>query len=196
MFDWHFQAGEVVTARVANLNATPRTVRAVVVAPLGDATRLLQRLNNHTANIEHLATDAEMLLAAGGQLPLVRWLGLELGGYQHIGSSLALHEALGLPAKDQLVVHVLAYRVQSGQVVEGQGWTGRPFRHFFVEPLHDLIESAQRARGAGGHPLRLDFGPLTSVNYPIGVVFPPDVFERVVLGFRATLHLQLRSLGA
>jgi hypothetical protein len=90
---------------------------------------------------------------------------------------------------------VLAYRAQVGQIVTSGGLNGRPFRHFFVEPICDLSAAAQRVRGGVRGAFQLDFGPPGVPNYPAGGVFPHDVFDRILLGLRAVLHLQLGSIG-
>jgi hypothetical protein len=68
-----------------------------------------------------------------------------------------------------------------------------PFEHFFVESLGHLSTEALRFRAARAATVRLDFGPGVP-GYPAAGIFPGDVFESVLLGFRATLHLQLGSI--
>lgn len=204
-FDWCSPQMPIVI-KITNVSSEPAAFRCALVGEevlphsyetdpsRDDARRLRHRLNDHAADVEELAANAEILFGAAGDATRVRWLQLERGGYGGIGKSSALHETLGLSADDRLVVHVLAYRVQRGQIVAGNELTGRSFNHFFVESLHDLVQAAGRARSGQGVPLRLDFGRPSSVNYLDGATFPTDVFERVVLGFRATLHLQIGAL--
>jgi hypothetical protein len=115
----------------------------------------------------------------------------------------------------RLVALVSAYRAQQGTTAAP---APRPFHHFFVESIRDLSEAARGFRAAGAPTVQPDFSPdvvtadgalglvlLPTVqldfspdvpNYPTAGIFPGDVFDRVLLGFRATLHLQLGSVGA
>lgn len=160
------------------------------------ARSLRRRLNDHAVDIALLAAEAAVVFADAGSATHVRWLELELQGYGSLGSVSSLHEALGVPPDDRLVVHVFAYRSQPGQIVEGTEGTGRPFRHFFVEALGDIVAAAERAKRGELGGLRLDFGRPDLPNYPGAGVFPSGVFERVLLGFRAALHLQLGSIAS
>jgi hypothetical protein len=99
---------------------------------------------------------------------------------------------------DRLVVQVKTYRVQAGQLADGakQGVT---FHHFFVDPLRDLVAAQTRLRQVAreGQTIRLDFAENESKPYlPVAGVFRADTFDRVVLGFRAVLHLQLGAVAA
>jgi hypothetical protein len=151
-------------------------------------------LYDHAIDIELLAMEASAVFEAARSALHVRWLALELQGYGAIDERSPLHEVLGVSAGDRLEVRVLAYRAQVGQIVTSGGFTGRPFRHFFVEPICDLSAAAQRVRGGVTGAFQLDFGPPGVPNYPAGGVFPPDIFDRILLGFRAVLHLQLGSI--
>lgn len=160
------------------------------------AQNLRRRLNEHTLDIEQAAQEAADLFAAAGREVHRRWLALELQGYgsavdrEPLGDVLRAHE-LGAHEGARLVAHVTAYRVQQGMTVEP---APRPFHHFFVESIHDLSDVARRFQAAGDKTVRLDFSPDVS-SYPVAGIFPGNVFERVLLGFRATLHLQLGSIA-
>lgn len=130
--------------------------------------------------------------------PQVRWLMLERDGYASDAESSSVHHLLGLEPNDRLVVRVKTYRVQTGHVAEGPR-VGAPFHHFFVEPLRALAETQERLRIAvrGGHSVRLNFSVHESMPYlPTAGDFPTDTFDRIVLGFRAVLHLQLGEVAS
>lgn len=158
------------------------------------AQSLRRRLNDQAIDVEPLAAGTLDVFEVAGRAAHVRWLTLELQGYGAVGGRASLDTILGVGEGDQLVIHVSAFRLQAGQVVEPGELTGRSFQHFFVESLRELSAGAQRARNAGPGPLRLDFGP-GIVNHPATLVFPADVFDRILLGFRAALHLELGSLA-
>ena len=158
---------------------------------------LRRRLNEHALDIEPLAWEAAQIFAAARHDVHQHWLTLELQGYGSavdrapLGEVLHAHQ-LGPHEGARLVAHVSAYRAQQGTMIAP---TSQPFYHFFVESIHDLSEAARRFRTAGAQTVRLDFSPEIP-NYPPAGIFPGDVFDRVMLGFRATLHLQLGGLGA
>ncbi len=161
------------------------------------AQQLRRRLNEHTLDIEPLAEEAAQLFADAGRDVHQHWLTLELQGYGSAIDRAPLHEVLradqlGPHDGARLVAHVSAYRAQQGVTVEP---VPRPFHHFFVERVHDLSESTRRFRVAQAREVRLDFA-LGATDYPAAGLFPADVFDRVLLGFRAALHLQLGSLIA
>ena len=122
------------------------------------------------------------------------WLGLELGGYGHLADSRPLHVVLGVPASDRLAAQVAAYRSQRGTAVGGpQGG----FRHFFVEPLGELVRvrADVAAQTDSNEQVQLEFGPhAPDPTYPRSATFDRDVFGRIVSGFIAALHLQLGEL--
>jgi hypothetical protein len=161
------------------------------------ALNLRRRLNEHALDIEPLAQEAADIFAAAGRGVHRDWLGLELQGYGSavdrapLGEVLRAHE-LGPHEGARLVAHVSAYRAQQGTTVEP---SPRPFHHFFVESIHDLSDAARRFRATGAQTVQLGFSPDVP-NYPAAGIFPGDVFDRVLLGFRATLHLQLGSIVA
>ena len=123
-----------------------------------------------------------------------RWLELELGGYRNITAA-NLHEVFGPGTDARLLAHVTAYRVQRART-ETAPIT--EFRHLFVEPLADLRLARDNVRKleARGHILPLQFLlPVGTPTHPANAVFSRDVFERVVGGFVAALHLQLGAIG-
>jgi hypothetical protein len=158
------------------------------------ARRLRCRLNDQAVDIERLAAEALDTFEAAGRAEHVRWLTLELQGYGAVTGRAPLDAILGVSEGNRLAIHVSAYRLQGGQIVEAGELTGRSFQHFFVESLRELSAAAPRVRNAGPGPLRLDFGPGIP-NHPATLAFPVDVFDRILLGFRAALHLELGSLA-
>jgi hypothetical protein len=158
---------------------------------LSQGARSLQlRLNHGRIDPITAATDALRLFGDAADAVRVRWLTLELKGYGSVADSRPLHRVLGAPTGDRLVSHVVAYRTQRGRGAGGE------FRHFFVEPLHELVEaSASVATSGGASELELEFAPSIEVPaHPGSGKFSRDVFERVVAGFSAALHLQLGTL--
>jgi hypothetical protein len=124
-----------------------------------------------------------------------RWLTLETSGYAEHVDSRALHQVLGVPPGHRLAAHVTAYRTQRG-VDATPGHLPAEFRHFFVEPLVALEATrAKVAASADTSALLLDFGPHPrDALYPTAGEFTRGVFDRVVAGFMAALHLQLGTL--
>jgi len=158
------------------------------------AQSLRRRLNDQAVDVERLAREALEAFESGGRAELVRWLTLELEGYGAVAGGAPLDAILGVKQGDRLVVHVSAYRLHAGQVVGPSALLGPSFQHFFVESLHDVAAASQRVRSASPAPIRLDFGPGIP-NYPTALAFPADVFDRILLGFRAVLHLELGNLA-
>jgi hypothetical protein len=158
------------------------------------AQSLRRRVNDHAIDTEVLAAEALALFEAAGSPVHARWLSLELQGFGTAVDHAALHDVLGVPPGDRLAVHVSAYRSQQGRILEPPPRAGQPFRHFFVESIHELSEAAQRLRSAGANEVRLDFGPGIP-DYPTAGALPANVFDRILLGLRATLHLQLGSIA-
>lgn len=157
------------------------------------AQSLRHRLNDQAVDVERLAAETLDAFEAAGRTGHVRWLTLELQGYGAVEGRAPLEAILGVGEGDRLVIHVSAYRLQVGQIVEPGERTERSFQHFFVESLPELSAAAQRVRNAGPDPLRLDFGQGIP-NHPATLAFPVDIFDRILLGFRAALHLELGSL--
>jgi hypothetical protein len=159
------------------------------------AQSLRRRINDHALDTELLAAEALALFEAAGSPIHKRWLWLELHGFGTAVDHAPLHDVLSVPAGDRLAVHVSAYRSQQGRILEPPPFTGHPFRHFFVESIHELSEAALRFRSTGASEVRLDFGPGIP-DYPAAGTFPANVFDRILLGVRAVLHLQLASIAA
>ncbi len=158
-----------------------------------DAISLRHRLNAPEADLVALATEARAVFAAAGNAVHASWLDLELAGYRPAIEGRPVHEVLGVPAGDRLVAHVTSYRAQRGELTVPANGARPPFSHFFVESLADLVAAANRVKK--GAPVLLDFGPTVVVDGS-PVAFPPDVFDRLLLGFRAVLHLELGNLTA
>jgi len=160
------------------------------------AESLRRRINDPTSAVELLAAEASSVFQDAHMEAQVRWLGFEINGYGEETSALSVAKALGVHPGDRLAVHVAAYRSQPGRVVSGAAVGDPLFRHFFVEPLEELQTARERVRALIGE-LLLDFGTQPGdARYPATVAFERDVFERVLLGFRAALHLQLGSVPA
>ena len=157
------------------------------------ARSLRTRLNDHAADIVQMAGDAAPLFHAAGSIVHVNWLEFELKGYGNAVDHAPLHDVLGVPSGDRLAIHVSAYRAQAGRIVEPQHRHGQPFQHFFIESLPDVSSVAERMRGSTATELHLSFGPGVA-NYPASGAFPIGVFDAILLGFRAVLHLQLGSI--
>jgi hypothetical protein len=162
------------------------------------ARSLRRRLNDPSIDIESLASEAATVFSTAGRHVQERWLGLELRGYIASAEPSSVHDVLGLKSGERLVVQVKTYRVQGGNLAEGQ-MAGVSFHHFFVEPVRALVEAQRRARTIavnGATTIRLDFPPNPSKPYlPTSGEFRLDTFDRILLGLRAVLHLQLGSLA-
>ncbi|MCC6877379.1 MAG: hypothetical protein IT378_23945 [Sandaracinaceae bacterium] len=160
------------------------------------ARALQARLNNPAEDTATLAADARDLFVQIGNEAFVDWLNLELTGYGRRTEVRPLHEVLGVAHGDRLALQVAAYRTRVGHLFGSDG-KDRPFPHFFVESLGDLARSAAwvRARQTTGF-LELEFGPHAGrPDYPSRLEFPADVFDQVLLGFRATLHLRVAEIA-
>ena len=138
------------------------------------------------------ATEASRLFTEAGDAVRVRWLGLELNVYGDLVDSRPLHDVLGVAVNDRLGAHVSAYRTQRGLAAGAA-----VFRHFFVESLTELIATSARVATSGGESaLELQFARSPGASgHPAAGTFSRDVFERVVAGFIAALHLQLGTLA-
>lgn len=159
------------------------------------ARALQDRLNQVSVGAVEAATEAMRIFEEAADDVRRRWLTLELGGYTDADSR-ALHQIFGVPHGHQLAAQVAAYRTQRGvDATPGQDRSAE-FRHFFVEPLVTLEAARARVAASGGaSALVLDFGPhARDASYPMAGEFTRDVFDRVVAGFMAALHLQLGTL--
>ena len=154
------------------------------------ARSLQLRLNHGRVDPVTAATEALRLFTDTAATVHVRWLTLELDGYGNEVDSTPLHVVLGVPPGDRLAAHVAAYRTQRGRSNAGE------FRHFFVESLSELVSaSAKVVTSNGTSSLELEFGTSPgAAGHPRHGTFSRDVFERVVAGFSAALHLQLGAL--
>jgi len=104
-----------------------------------------------------------------------------------------LHVVLQVPPNDRLAVHVTAYRTQRG-LTTGPAAAPKEFRHFFVEPLSELARTRASLATSGGSSslIELEFAAHPSAAlHPTSGSFSRDVFDRVIGGFVAALHLQL-----
>jgi hypothetical protein len=157
----------------------------------GQARSLQLRLNHGRVDPVTAATEAVRLFTDAQDPVRVRWLNLELRGYGELVESTPLHLVLGVAAGDRLAAHVAAYRTQRGFAGSSE------FKHFFVESLRELVDASARVATSGGTAnLELGFAPSTvSRTHPRSGTFGRDVFERVVAGFVAALHLQLGTLA-
>lgn len=163
---------------------------------LASRARTLQQRLHQRYDPLSAALDGQRLFEEAGDATRARWLTLELQGYAEHVPARPLHIVLGVPSGDRLAAHVRAYRSQRG-IDATPGQAPVEFRHFFVEPLAYLVEShSQVARSVKTATLLLEFGPEPGVpSYPRRVEFTHDVFDRIVLGFVAALHLQLGTLA-
>lgn len=159
---------------------------------VAERARSLQlRLSHGRVDPVTAATEARRVFTDAADAVRVRWLTLELNGYGDLVDSQPLHGVLGVAANDRLAAHVMAYRSQRGFTLGGG-----EFRHFFVESLSELIATSARVATSGGtSALELEFAPSPGAPaHPRAGTFARDVFERVVAGFIAALHLQLGTL--
>lgn len=152
--------------------------------------RALQQRLNEGVHPVNAALEAKRVFEDAADAVRTRWLVLELGGYAEHVPARPLHAVLGVPSNDRLVAHVAAYRSQRGLDTTSGGH--REFSHFFVEPLSDLVAARNSVAHSASETLLLEFGrDSVTPGYPLEGEFTRDVFERVVLGFVAALHLQL-----
>lgn len=156
------------------------------------ARSLRRRLNDHGVDLATLAEETAAVFDAAGMRAHVRWLELEQRGYTSSTEARSLHEALGIAAGDRLVVQVKGYRVQVGQLAKGAS-----FHHFFVESIAELVAAQARVRSSGrSGEVRLDFaGSSARPHVPTAGTFRVDVFDRILLGLRSVLHLQLAPVA-
>lgn len=156
------------------------------------ACSLQLRLNHGRVDPVTAATEALRLFSDAQDATRVRWLSLELNGYGDGVDSMPLNVVLGVPVGDRLAAHVAAYRTQRGRVQHAD------FKHFFVEPLDELVRTSARVASLGStQELELEFAPsIGASGYPPSGTFSRDVFARIIMGFVAALHLQLRTLLA
>jgi hypothetical protein len=159
---------------------------------LSDRGRSLQlRLNHGHVDPITAATEALQLFTEAKNEVRVRWLGLELNGYGDQVDSTPLNVVLRVPAGDRLAAHVAAYRTQRGRTGHTE------FKHFFVEPLSELVgASARVASSRGTSELELEFvSSIGAPEHPRSATFSCDLFTRIVTGFVAALYLQLGELA-
>jgi hypothetical protein len=170
---------------------TPETRHSVA----SRARALQNRLNQFSVGATGAATEARQIFEDANDNVRCRWLALELSGYAEHVDPRALHQILGVPHGHRLAGHVTAYRAQRG-IDATPGHRRTEFRHFFVEPLSALETTrAKVAASADTSALLLDFGPhARDAHYPTVGEFTRGVFDRVIAGFLAALHLQLGTL--
>jgi hypothetical protein len=159
--------------------------------------RDLQRRINERPPLPDIAEEAKRLFEDAEDDARTRWLALEINGYGELVSTKPLHDVLQVGAGSRLAAHVTAYRTQRGwDASASQIETRREFRHFFVESLGELVAARDRLdRSASGGSVLLDFGPQPGdPTYPTTGEFSRDVFDRILMGFEAALHLQLGDL--
>lgn len=157
----------------------------------------LRNQMNLSVRTSEVAREALRIVEDAGDHVLQRWLTLELTGYGEQVDTRALHDVLAVPQGHRLVAHVTAYRTQRGiDATSGHG--PAEFRHFFIEPLSALEAARDKvAVSAGGGTVLLDFGPHPrDAHYPTAGEFTREVFDRIIAGFMAALHLQLGTLTA
>jgi hypothetical protein len=178
-------------AQLSDLTALNQTTSLTVVDTRARAQALRRRLNESDADLDALARQALDVFATANLHVQVRWLGYELGGYVEDGEAQPLHELLGLAPEHRLVTQVNAYRAQETAQGAGEGEQAR-LVHFFVEPVKELMSAQARVGklGPSTKSIRLEF----SDGSP-AAEFSPDVFERILLGLRATLHLELTRMS-
>jgi len=159
------------------------------------AETLRTRLNAPDVDPVAAAHEAKPLFTEISDDVHVRWLNLEISGYRNLVDTQPLHKILRVAPADRLAVHVAAYRTQAGVAKSDAG--PYEFRHFFVEPLAELVSTRDRVRQSTGRfDLELRFGPdIVVANYPSSGTFQRDAFERIVSGFIAVLFLQLGEIA-
>jgi hypothetical protein len=163
------------------------------------ARSLRARLAERQPDLPSIAADARTVFEAAGWTPHVRWLQLELGGYGPSTDASRVHDLLGLEVADPLATLVRAYRTREG-VVDG-GAAPSTIHHFFVESLPNLRAASDKiiVRGARMRlelPRAVGASPLiaTFATSATCATFATDVYDRVLLGFRAVLDRQLEAL--
>ena len=125
-----------------------------------------------------------------------RWLSLELNGYCSPATAKPLHLFLRVAPSERLAQQVAAYRAQRGLTATADG-ASEEFRHFFVESLWDLTVARRTVRRSTTAAfVALGFTLHTgAATHPSEGRFTRDVFDRVVDGFAAALHLQLGTFA-
>ena len=160
------------------------------------AQELRARLNNRHIDALGAAEVGRRIFTEAGDELRSRWLSLELNGYDVGIAPKPLHVILRAQAGDRLLRHILAYRSQSA-LAHTPG-AEQEFRHFFIEPLWDLV-LARRAvqRSPGTRLVALGFGRPASVatSHPREAIFTRDVFARILDGVGAALQLQLETFA-
>lgn len=165
-------------------------------SPSQRARALQIRLNHGRVDPITAATEALRIFIDAGDPVRSGWLRLELDGYGYLMDIAQLHEVLHVPPNSRLAVQVAAYRTQRGFATAADGRRVE-FRHFFVESLRDLL-SARAVLAESGVTGSVDFDfsvSPTTPEHPSAGSFSPDVFERVMGGFVAALHLQLAQVS-
>lgn len=158
------------------------------------ARELRRRLNDHSLDIEGLATQALDLFRAAKVDVLVHWLELELGGYGVATHPSSVHGILNVASGERLAVQVKMYRVQAGRLPNSPV----TFHHFFGDPLAKLVDAQLyvRTQLPGTPSILLNFHLNHESPYlPTSGTFRSDTFDRILLGFRAVLHLQLGGVA-
>jgi type III restriction enzyme len=193
--DWHYmridqrEFQKLAPTHFSDLTALNQTASLAVVDSRARAQAVRRRLNERDADIVLLARQALEVFSAANLHVQARWLAYELGGYTEGGEGRALHELLGLAPEHRLVTQVKSYRAQEGVHIE-RGERA-PIVHFFVEPVRELVDVQSRVRELpSGGSLRLEF-----VDAPTAGEFGIDVFDRILLGLRATLHMELTRMS-
>jgi hypothetical protein len=162
--------------------------------PSQRARSLQIRLNNGGVDPVTAATEASRIFFDSGDTVRSQWLGFELNGYDHSVDVVPVHVVLSVPPNNRLATQVAAYRTQRGQAAAADGRIVE-FRHFFVEPLRNLLATRADVAQAGGGRVELQFAVSAATpDHPPYGSFSPDVFDRVVGGFVAALHLQLATV--
>jgi hypothetical protein len=153
------------------------------------AQSLRRLIGQHQLDIELIAHDSALLFGSAGHPAQTRWLEFELRGYASTFAELP--DALGVSPVDPLLLLIKSYRVQAVRAL----YQGRPplsSHHFFVEALGELVAAQGHVRSLPGPVFRLDF--IDNAGHPeLPYAGETDrfVFDRILLGFRAALHLQL-----
>lgn len=172
-------------ADLVALSATPSLDQIDLSAK---ARLVRRRVSNHSECLETLAQDALKVFSAARMDLQERWLKFELEGYAGVGNEpKALHDLLLTTVEHRLVMQVKSYRAQPAATEEERI---APV-HFFVESIKELRDAQSRLAQLpeDANELQLSFAASqTSMS------FGRDVFERILLGFRAALHLELTRL--
>jgi type III restriction enzyme len=181
---------QLAPTQLSELNALNQTASLAAVESRARAQAVRRKLSGQTEDIEALAREALDVFLTANMRAHTRWLEFELRGYMQEREARPLYEVLGLSSEHRLVTQVTLYRAQRG--VQWGGDDGMPLVHFFVEPVHDIVDAQKRLRELqrGGKVVRLEF-----VDASTGGDFDAEVFDRILLGFRAALHLELTRMA-